>query len=81
MLLMGGALLNLPIRNSYQRLSLFSKGLLLGRDSALARNGGNCLAGCKGHPSEVFVVFGRAIAASSYGEVLHFNLGMEDQWG
>jgi len=25
--------------------------------------------------------FGRAIAASSCGEVLHFNLGMEDQWG
>jgi hypothetical protein len=32
-------------------------------------------------PLEDYVAFGRAIAASSYGEVLHFNLGMEDQWG
>ena len=81
MLLMGGALLNLPIRNSYQRLSLFSKGLPPAPRFALAKRAGTGLAGCQHLPFELYVVFGRAIAASSYGEVLHFNLGMEDQWG
>jgi hypothetical protein len=62
-------------------LSLFSKGLLFAPKVAVANSRGIRLAGAGQQQLEQYVAFGRAIAASSYGEVLHFNLGMEDQWG
>ena len=78
---MGGAILSLPIRNSHQRLSLFSKGLPFAAGCVEAESAGSSFAGRAQLPVEESVAFGRAIAASSCGEVLHFNLGMEDQWG
>jgi hypothetical protein len=62
-------------------LSLFSKGLALAAGYAVAESAGNSFAGHARLPFEESVAFGRAIAASRYGEVLHINLGMEDQWG
>jgi hypothetical protein len=62
-------------------LSLFSKGLPFAAGYAVAETAGSSLTGRARLSFEESVAFGRAIAASRYGEVLHFNLGMEDQWG
>jgi hypothetical protein len=62
-------------------LSLFSKGLPANLDLAAARGKASGRVGREPQPFEESIAFGRAIAASSRGEVLHFNLGMEDQWG
>jgi hypothetical protein len=62
-------------------LTLFSKGLPLAPDVAVAGSREISLARGKQVPGKVQVAFGRAIADLMNGDVLHFNLGMEDQWG